>query len=110
MNKIIHKVASLCLVLLITLLVLHYSTIVTFSNNIRDLLCFITLALIIFSATSGVCIDNNNLNKFINYMILLGTFVGMTLYIIQGTLNYVIYATILLTLISSLMDMFCKKP
>ena len=55
-------------------------------------------------------LTNNNLNKFINYMILLGTFVGMTLYIIQGTLNYVIYATILLTLISSLMDMFCKKP
>lgn len=110
MNKIVHKVISLILVILITLLVLHYTSIVTFSDNLRDLLSFSTLLLIIFSSTSTICSNGTSFNKFINYLIIIGTFLGIGLYIIQGKLNYIIYVVILFTAVSSLMDMFYKKP
>lgn len=110
MNKIVHKVVSLFLVILITLLVLHYTNIVTFTDNIRDLLSFATLMLIIFSSTAVICSNGTSFNKFINYLIIIGTFAGIGLYIIQGKFNYIIYAVLLFALVSSLMDMFYKKP
>ena len=109
MVKIAHRIISLILLILITLLVLHYTNTVSFSTIIIDSISFSTLSLIIFSATSTICSKCSNFNKFINYLIIIGTFSGMLLYIIQDKFNYIIYATLFCTVISSLMDMFYKK-
>lgn len=109
MVKVFHKIISLILLILITLLVLHYTNTVSFSGMLIDSISFSTLALIIFSSTSTICSSCTNFNKFMNYIIILGTFSGMLLYIIQGRFNYIIYGTLLCTVISALMDMLYKK-
>lgn len=108
MNKSVHSIVSFILIILIILLALHYSLIITFTPNIRDALSFSTMVLTIFSATSTICSKSTTFNKFINYLILICLFVGMLLYILQNKINYFIYATVLSTLIVSLMDMFYK--
>lgn len=110
MEKVSHKIVSLILVVIITLLLLHYTSIISFSRDILDSLCFTTLSLIIFSATTILCSKSSKLYKFINAIILISIFSGVLLYIIQNKLNYAIYISLLLTLISALMDMFYKKP
>lgn len=109
MNKMVHKIISLILVVLITLLVLDYFKVINFTSIIRDSLYFTTLVLIIFSATSTICSNTTALNKFINYIIIIGLFSGLLLYIVQGTLNVVIYSSLLFTTVSALMDMLYKK-
>ena len=109
MNKIFHKIISLILVILITLLVLDYFSIINFTNVIRDSLYFTTLVLIIFSATQTICLSTAPLSKFLSYIILIGLFSGLLLYIIEGSLNILIYCSLLFTAISCLMDMLYKK-
>jgi hypothetical protein len=109
MNKIVHKVISLLLVILLTLLILDYFKIITFTTIIRDSLYFTTLVLIIFSATSTICSTTTAINKFINYIIIIGLFAGLLLYIVQGSLNVLIYSSLLFTTVSALMDMLYKK-
>lgn len=109
MNKMVHKVISLILVILITLLVLDHFKTITFTNVLRDSLYFTTLVLIVFSSTSTICSNTTALNKFINYIIIIGIFSGLLLYIFQGTLNVVVYSALLFTTVSALMDMLYKK-
>lgn len=109
MNKMFHKIISLVLVVLITLLVLDYFKIVNFTSILRNSLYFTTLVLIIISATSTICSETTAINKLINYIIIIGLFSGLLLYIVQGTLNVVIYSSLLFTTVSALMDMLYKK-
>lgn len=108
MNKLIFKFVSLCLVILITLLVLDYFRIITFTKMIKEILELITLILTVFSATAVICTSKSGFNKFINYVILITTTVGLVLYIIYNQLNNILYVSLLLTIVYSLMEMLYK--
>lgn len=110
MNKMVQKFVSLLLLVLITLLVLDFFKIILFKTVISNCLSFLTIALIIFSSTSVICTSRSGLNKFINYLILIAITGGIVLEIINGELNMVIYAALLLTVVYALMDMLYKRP
>lgn len=110
MNKLILKIVSLCLVILITLLVLDFFRIITFTKIINNILSLITVILTVFSSTAVICTSKSNLNKFINYVILIATIVGLCLYQINNCLNNIIYVALLFTIVYALMDMLYKSP
>lgn len=109
MNKIVHKIISLFLVISIMLITLYYTNIITFSDIVYKCMCFITIVFMIISSTSEVCSSSTAFNKFLNYLIIVGTLAGVIWFIVYGSFNYIIYITLLCTLISSLMDLFYKK-
>ena len=109
MNKYFQNFISLILVILITLLILDYFHIIFFSKLIHDGMCFVTLALIIFSSTATICAKVSNFNKILNYLILISIFIGLLLFIVTGELNLIFYAGLAFTLFSSLLDMVYKQ-
>ncbi len=110
MNKLILKVVSLCLVILITLLVLDYFKIITFTKVIKNILALITVILTVFSSTAVICTSKSGFNKFLNYVILMATIVGLVLFEINNALNNIIYVALLFTVVYALMDMLYKSP
>ena len=110
MNKLILKVVSLCLVIMITLLVLDYFRIITFTKMIKNNLALITIILTVFSSTAVICTSKSGFNKFLNYVILLTTIVGLILFEINNSLNSIIYVALLFTVVYALMDMLYKSP
>lgn len=110
MNKLILKVVSLCLVILITLLVLDYFRIITFTKVIKNILALITVILTVFSSTAVICTSKSGFNKFLNYVILIATIVGLVLFEINNALNNIIYVALLFTVVYALMDMLYKSP
>ncbi|MBE6050406.1 MAG: hypothetical protein E7214_07040 [Clostridium sp.] len=109
MNKVVSKIVSLCLVVLITLLVLDYFKIIAFSKMIKDSLSLITLILIVFSSTAVICTNKSGFNKFINALILTSITVGLLFYIFNGKLNKLVYLSLLFTVIYALIDMLYYK-
>lgn len=110
MNKLILKVVSLCLVIMITLLVLDYFRIITFTKIIKNILALITVIFTVFSSTAVICTSKSGFNKFLNYVILLTTIVGLVLFEINNSLNNIIYVALLFTVVYALMDMLYKSP
>lgn len=110
MNKMISKIVSLSLVILITLLTLDYFRIISFTRVLSDSLSLITVILIIFSSTIGICTSKSGFNKFINYIILVATTAGLLIYVITSRLNNVLYIALLCTIVYALMDMIIKSP
>lgn len=110
MNKMILKTVSLSLLILITLLVLDYFKVITFTNMIQKALSTITVILTVFSSTCVICTSKSGFNKFLNYIILLSITAGLLMYIITNSLNTILYVALLLTVIYALMDMLYKKP
>lgn len=110
MNKLILKVVSLCLVILITLLVLDYFKIITFTKVIKNILALITVILTVFSSTAVICTSKSGFNKFLNYVILMATIVGLVLFEINNALNNIIYVALLFTVVYALTDMLYKSP
>ena len=109
MNKLVQTTVSLFEIILITLLSLNYLKIIVFNKMLGDCLSLSTLILIIFSSTSTICTSKSNLNKFINYMILISISIGLLFTIISKELNIIVYVSLLLTIIYALMDMIFKK-
>lgn len=109
MNKIVHKIISLFLVISIMLITLYYTDIITFSSVVYKCICFGTIVFMIIASTAEICSNTTAFNKFINYLIIVGTLAGILWYIVYGSFNYIIYITLLCTLVSSLMDLFYKK-
>ncbi|MCR4944087.1 MAG: hypothetical protein K5986_06460 [Clostridium sp.] len=110
MNKLLLKAVSLSLIILILLLVLDYFRIITFTKTIKNVLALITVILTVFSSTAVICTSKSNLNKFLNYVILIATSAGLVLYELNNSLNNVIYAALLFTIVYALMDMLYKSP
>ncbi|MBE6047094.1 MAG: hypothetical protein E7213_01580 [Clostridium sp.] len=110
MNKLILKIVSLCLVILITLLVLDHFRIITFAKVVRNILSIITVILTVFSSTAVICTSKSAFNKFLNYVILLTTSVGLILFEINNSLNNIIYIALLFTVVYALMNMLYKSP
>jgi hypothetical protein len=110
MNKMITKIVSLSLVILIILLTLDYFRIISFSKVIRDSVSLVTVILTVFSSTIAICTSRSGFNKFINYIILVATTGGLLLYVITSKLNNVLYVALLCTIVYALMDMLIKSP
>lgn len=110
MNKMISKIVSLSLVILITLLVLDYFRIISFTKVLRESFYLVTVILIVFSSTIAICTSKSGFNKFINYIILVATTTGLLIYVITSKLNNVLYIALLCTIVYALMDMLIKSP
>ncbi|MDD6795862.1 MAG: hypothetical protein PUE01_10720 [Clostridiaceae bacterium] len=110
MNKTISRVVSLLLVVLITLLVLDYFKIITFSEVIRKCIGLVTLILTIFSSTTTICISKSGFNKFLNYVIIVSMTAGLLIFTYTGKYNNTLYVALLCTVVYALMDMVIKEP
>lgn len=109
MNKYIQKFVSLVLIIAISLLVLNELKIIVFTTQIKEILSFVTIVLMVFSSTTVICSNNSGIHKFINYLILLSVITGVIFMIIQKKLNVIIYASLILSVIYALLDMIYSK-
>ncbi|AIY83094.1 MAG: hypothetical protein KIB43_00500 [Clostridium baratii] len=109
MNRYIQKVISLLLVILITLLTFNHYKILVYSNTLKDVFSFLTLALILVSSVNVINMSKSGLNKFINYIILISAIIGGILLIIDYKTKIVVYVCLLFTIVYAIMDMLYKK-
>ena len=112
MNKLflfLNKVISIFLVFFIIFIILNNLYIIDFSDTIKSLLYFLTVILILISATKEIIINKSGLIKFINCVILFTFIVGGIFFITNKSLNFFIYTCILFSFIYGFVDLIYKK-
>ena len=76
MNKFLNGFLNICLIVFIILLVLNQLYIIDFSLNLRNIFIFLTLIIILLTATTQILIGKSNFLKFISSVILITIILG----------------------------------
>lgn len=108
MNRYFQKFLSLISIILILLISLEYYSIIIFSKLTQQILYFSTLITILLSSSAIICSKQNKFKKFINYLIIIGTSIGVMLYISENTINLMLYISLIISFIYAVFDIFNK--
>ncbi len=108
MVKNISKICSFLLLFSLGILALNELKIMNYSDDLKKILYFLTLILIMFSSVTTLLTNKSGFFKFVSVVIILALVVGGIMSILKPGLNISLYICIVLTTVYSLIDMFYK--
>ena len=109
MNKFLYGFLNICLIVFITLLALNQFYVIDFSTNLRNVFIFLTLIIILFTATTQLLTGKSNFLKFISGVILVSVILGGVFYVLKDQLNIFVYICILFSLFQCLFELIQNK-
>ena len=109
LNKFLYGFLNICLIVFITLLALNQFYVIDFSTNLRNLFIFLTLIIILFTATTQLLTGKSNFLKFISGVILFSVIIGGVFYVLKDQLNIFVYICILFSLFQCLFELIQNK-
>lgn len=109
MDKVIDKILSIFLIMLVVFLILNEYYVIQFSDTLKSVFAFLTLILILITSMKELITNKSGLSRSINGLILFCTIVGGVFSIVNSVLNIFIYVSLLFSLIFSLMSLVYKK-
>lgn len=109
MNKIIEKIFTILLIVLIFLLLLSEFYIVQISSDLSLIFSYLTIVLVVFTSTKEFILNKSGFVKFVNFSVFLGILVGGVFSIINKQLNLLIYLCFIISIGFSIVDLIFKK-
>lgn len=109
MNKIIDKLLSILLIFSVVFLVLNEYYIIEFSDTIKNVLLFITLILVLMTATKEVFTSTSKLSKFLNLVILSCTIIGGVITVATNQINMFLIICTLGSVCLGFIELLYKK-
>lgn len=108
MIKNLNKICSFFLLFLLALLALNEFQIMNYSTDLKKIFYFLTLVLTMFTSVTTLLTNKSGFFKFISFVIISALIIGGVTLILKPGLNLSLYICLILTVISSLIDMFYK--
>ena len=109
LNKFLYGFLNICLIVFITLLALNQFYVIDFSTNLRNVFIFLTLIIILLTATKEILTNKSNFFKFINVVTLGSIIIGGVYSVLTKQLNFLIYICILFSLFQWLYELIQNK-
>ena len=109
LNKFINRFLNILLIVFITLLILNQLYVIEFSVDLRNVFIFLTLIIILLTATKEILTNKSNFFKFINVVTLGNIIIGGVYSVLTKQLNFLIYICILFSLFQCLYELIQNK-
>ena len=109
MNKVLSKILSVILVMLICFLILNEYYVIKFSDDLRNVFAFLAIVTIFLTSIAEIISKGFTFSKFLSFVILFSLIVGGTFAIINRQMNLLIYICILSSLIQGLVQLISSK-
>ena len=105
----ISKVCSFVLLFSILVLGLNQIKIISYSDDLKNIFCFMILILTMFTSVTCLATNKSGFLKFFSTVTILTLIAGGIITILQPGINIFIYIFLICSSIFSLLDMFYKK-